>query len=90
MLGVWYWCTDQTIVRRVLGVRTEADAEFGPIPAGWASLADESVGTILERFAGMPKVKAVRRVLHNEPDDFYMHRADFSRGISHQSVRSSL
>lgn len=50
---------------------------------GWAPLTDESVGTLLERFAGMPKVKAVRHVLHDEPDDFYMLRADFNRGISH-------
>lgn len=34
VLGVWYWCTDQTIVQRVLGARTEADAQHGPLFAG--------------------------------------------------------
>jgi len=34
VLGIWYWCTDQTIVQRVLGARTEADAQHGPLFAG--------------------------------------------------------
>lgn len=38
VLGVWYWCTDQTIVQRVLGARTEADARFGPIFAGFLKI----------------------------------------------------
>jgi SSS family solute:Na+ symporter len=31
ILGVWYWCTDQTIVQRVLGARTQMDAQRGPL-----------------------------------------------------------
>lgn len=34
VLGIWYWCTDQTIVQRVLGARSEADAQHGPLFAG--------------------------------------------------------
>jgi SSS family solute:Na+ symporter len=34
ILGIWYWCTDQTIVQRVLGARTERDAQLGPLLAG--------------------------------------------------------
>ena len=34
VLGIWYWCTDQTIVQRVLGSRTEQDAQRGPLFAG--------------------------------------------------------
>ncbi len=34
ILGVWYWCADQTIVQRVLGARSERDAQLGPIFAG--------------------------------------------------------
>lgn len=34
VLGIWYWCTDQTIVQRVLGARTESDAQRGPLFAG--------------------------------------------------------
>lgn len=34
ILGLWYWCTDQTIVQRVLGARTERDAQLGALFAG--------------------------------------------------------
>ncbi|MGI8671311.1 MAG: sodium:solute symporter [Luteitalea sp.] len=31
ILGLWYWCTDQVIVQRVLGARNEAHARGGTI-----------------------------------------------------------
>lgn len=31
VLGVWYWCADQTIVQRVLGARDEQHARIGPL-----------------------------------------------------------
>jgi SSS family solute:Na+ symporter len=34
VLGVWYWCTDQTIVQRLLGARTQMDAQAGALFAG--------------------------------------------------------
>jgi SSS family solute:Na+ symporter len=34
VLGIWYWCTDQTIVQRVLGARTQQDAQNGALFAG--------------------------------------------------------
>ena len=34
VLGVWYWCTDQTIVQRVLGAQSQYDAQTGPLFAG--------------------------------------------------------
>jgi len=34
ILGIWYWCTDQTIVQRVLGARTQKDAQYGALFAG--------------------------------------------------------
>ena len=34
VLGVWYWCTDQTIVQRVLGAKSLYDAQTGPLFAG--------------------------------------------------------
>ncbi len=38
VLGIWYWCTDQTIVQRVLGARTERDAQLGPLLAGFLKI----------------------------------------------------
>jgi L-fuconolactonase len=49
---------------------------------GWVPLVEPTVARDLERFAGSPKLKAVRHVLHDEPDDFYMLRDDFNRGVS--------
>jgi solute:Na+ symporter, SSS family len=34
VLGIWYWCTDQTHVQRVLSARTMDDAQRGPLFAG--------------------------------------------------------
>jgi SSS family solute:Na+ symporter len=34
ILGIWYWCTDQVIVQRVLGARTEEDARGGALFCG--------------------------------------------------------
>ncbi|WP_171182740.1 sodium:solute symporter [Alienimonas chondri] len=34
VLGIWYWCADQTIVQRVLGAKDEHHARQGPIFAG--------------------------------------------------------
>lgn len=31
VLGVWYWCADQTIVQRVLGAKDENHARTGPL-----------------------------------------------------------
>jgi len=32
--GIWYWCTDQTIVQKVLAARTERDGQDGAVFAG--------------------------------------------------------
>ncbi|MHB9045472.1 MAG: sodium:solute symporter family transporter, partial [Pirellulales bacterium] len=31
VLGIWYWCADQTIVQRVLGAKDENHARLGPL-----------------------------------------------------------
>ena len=38
ILGIWYWCTDQVIVQRVLSARTEAHARGGAIFAGFLKI----------------------------------------------------
>ncbi len=49
---------------------------------GWVPLASPQVGGELARFAANPNLKAVRHVLHDEPDDNYMLRDDFNEGLS--------
>ncbi|MGI9430238.1 MAG: sodium:solute symporter family transporter, partial [Bythopirellula sp.] len=34
VLGVWYWCTDQTIVQRALGAKDQINAQHGALFAG--------------------------------------------------------
>jgi L-fuconolactonase len=48
---------------------------------GWVPLTDSTVGSVLERYSTNPKLKGVRHVLHDEPDEFYMLREDFNAGI---------
>jgi SSS family solute:Na+ symporter len=38
VIGLWYWCADQTIVQRVLGARSLKDAQVGPIFAGFIKI----------------------------------------------------
>ncbi len=38
ILGVWYWCTDQHIVQRVLAARTVREARRGTILAGFLKI----------------------------------------------------
>jgi L-fuconolactonase len=49
---------------------------------GWVPLTDPAVASHLEKYWRYPKLKAVRHVLQDEPDDFYILREDFNRGVS--------
>jgi L-fuconolactonase len=49
---------------------------------GWVPLIAPNIAATLEQFSAHPKLRAVRHVLHDEPDDNYILRPDFNRGIS--------
>lgn len=50
---------------------------------GWVPLTSESVRADLERFASdQPLLKGVRHVVQDEPDDQFLLREDFNRGVS--------
>jgi SSS family solute:Na+ symporter len=38
VIGLWYWCADQTIVQRVLGAKDENHARVGPLFAGFIKI----------------------------------------------------
>ncbi len=38
VLGIWYWCTDQTIVQKILSAKTEKDGRNGAIFAGYLKI----------------------------------------------------
>lgn len=49
---------------------------------GWAPLPSPQVGALLEQLALDPKLKGIRHVLQDEPDDSFMLRDDFNRGVA--------
>ena len=49
---------------------------------GWVPLADPGVAGILEQVASRKKLKGVRHLVQGEPDDRFLLRDDFNRGIS--------
>lgn len=38
VIGIWYWCTEQTIVQRVLGAKDVNHARVGPLFAGFIKI----------------------------------------------------
>ncbi len=48
---------------------------------GWVPLVDPAVSEALDRFAGEQKLKAVRHIVQDEPEDRYLLGEDFNRGI---------
>ena len=38
VIGIWYWCADQTIVQRVLGAKDENHARIGPLFCGFIKI----------------------------------------------------
>jgi len=49
---------------------------------GWVNLCSRRVDEELERFCHHPKLRGLRHVVHDEPDDQFMMRDDFISGIS--------
>jgi L-fuconolactonase len=48
---------------------------------GWAPLSDPKIAGILELLASKPKLKAIRHVIQDEPDNDFILRDHFSAGI---------
>ena len=54
---------------------------------GWVDLCDSKINEQLERFSQRKKLRGVRHVLHDEPDDCYILGDHFQRGIEHLKRR---
>ena len=48
---------------------------------GWVPLCENAGEPFLERYAAHPKLRGVRHVVHDEPDDHFVLRPDFNAGI---------
>jgi L-fuconolactonase len=49
---------------------------------GWAPLTHPDTAAKLEMIASLPKVRSVRHPIHDEPDDHFILRDDFNRGVA--------
>ncbi len=49
---------------------------------GWVDLTAANIRDRLEHFAGFPKLKGFRHVAQSEPDDGFLIREDFLRGVA--------
>ena len=49
---------------------------------GWVDLQSPELRSQLETYSGHPKLVGVRHVVHDEPDDKFMLRPEFRRGIA--------
>ena len=49
---------------------------------GWVDLQSEKLSEQLQKFSRRPKLAGVRHVVHDEPDDHFMLRPQFRRGIA--------
>ncbi|MEM6777555.1 MAG: amidohydrolase family protein [Planctomycetota bacterium] len=67
----------------LLQMAAESDLIRGVV--GWVPLADESVGDILAIYGDTDWLRGVRHVVQNEPDDRFLLRNDFNRGIAQLS-----
>ncbi len=63
-------------------LRLAANHPFIHGVVGWVPLIDPAVDSTLEQLAGNPHLKSIRHVLQSEPDERYMLREDFNRGVS--------
>lgn len=65
IIGVWYWCTDQTIVQRVLGAKDVNHARVGALFAGFIKI----LPVFLFIFPGLMYLALVKQGVFPVPED---------------------
>lgn len=66
--------------RWLLECAGECEAIRGVV--GWVPLADPEVGAVVREFAADGRLKGVRHIVQDEPDDDFILREDFGRGVA--------
>ncbi|HPR82837.1 MAG TPA: sodium/solute symporter [Pontiellaceae bacterium] len=65
IIGIWYWCTEQTIVQRVLGAKDEQHARVGPLFTGFLKILPVFIlvlpGLIAKALIAQGKLPAVEK-----------------------------
>src|SRR5215469_16554251 len=67
ILGIWYWCTDQVIVQRVLSARDEGHAKAGTVFAGFLKI----LPVFMLVLPGIIAYALFRDQVMNKPDAAY-------------------
>ena len=63
-------------------LRIAADTPLIRGVVGWVPLCSANVGQILDRYDDSTMLKGVRHVVQDEPDDEFLLRPDFNRGVN--------
>lgn len=66
--------------RWLLSLASDDDFLLGVV--GWLPLGDPNLPHVLEGFSEQPKLKGIRHIVHDEPNDEYLLGEDFNRGIA--------
>jgi len=72
----------QTMEETQFLLQCAADNEFIAGVVGWAPLAERSLRTTLDELADNPKLKGIRHVVQDEPDDQFILGEAFNAGVS--------
>jgi len=91
VIGLWYWCADQTIVQRVLGAKDENHARVGPLFAGFIKVLPVFIfvfpGTICLALLHQGKMTALPVLQVSEPAVAPSAMSDAERRV-YQAVSS--
>src|SRR5215468_11127610 len=66
--------------RWLLALAEASSQVFGVV--GWVDLSSPDVSSHLKEFAAKPKFLGVRHIIQSEPDDRFLLRPEFLRGVS--------
>src|SRR5258708_25207184 len=73
--------TRQSLAETTWLLSLAAGSEIVRGVVGWAPIASERFQADLEVFRGQKKLKGLRHIIQDEPDENYLERPDFNRGI---------
>lgn len=71
--------------RWLLGL-SDQEPRIGAV-VGWAPLAEANVSDVLDRFSEHPRLRGIRHVVQDEPDDRFLLGEAFNRGVEALTAR---
>lgn len=72
----------QTVEETTDLLRMANASDFVKAVVGWLPLREDRLGGLLDGLASEPKLKGLRHVVQDEPDDRFLLRDDFNRGVA--------